>query len=32
MDMNFSKLQELVENKRAWSAAVNGGHKELDTI
>ena len=23
-DMNFSKLQELVENKRAWSAAVHG--------
>ena len=24
MDMNFSKLQEIVENRGAWSATVHG--------
>ena len=24
MDMNFSKLREIVEDRRAWSAAVHG--------
>ena len=27
MDMNFSKLQELVVDREAWHAAVRGGHK-----
>ena len=29
MDMNFSKLQETVKEREAWSAA--GRHKEADT-
>ena len=24
MDMNLSKLQEMVKNRKAWCAAVNG--------
>ena len=31
MDMNLSKLQEIVKDMEAWRAAVHGGHRELDT-
>jgi len=31
MSMNLRKLQETVKDRGAWSAAVHGGHKELDT-
>ena len=31
VDINLSKLQEIVEDRGAWSAIVHGGHKELDT-
>ena len=31
VEMDLSKLQETVKNKETWSAAVHGGHKELDT-
>ena len=30
MDMSFSKFQEVVKDREAWSAAVHGGHKESD--
>ena len=30
MDTNLSKLQEMVKDREAWSAAVHGGCKELD--
>ena len=31
MDMNLNKLWEIVEDRKAWGAAVHGGQKELDT-
>ena len=31
MDVNLSKLQEIVKDREAWHAAVHGGHKELGT-
>ena len=31
MDMNLSKLRELVKDREAWHAAVHRSHKELDT-
>ena len=31
MDMNLSKLQEIVEDRGTWRATVLGGHKESET-
>ena len=31
VDMNLSKLWEMVKDREAWRAAVHGGHKESDT-
>ena len=31
MDMNLSKIQEIVKDRGARRGAVHGGHKELDT-
>ena len=28
MDMNLSKLWEMVEDRGAWCAEIHGGHKE----
>ena len=30
VDMNLSKLREMVEDRGTWSAAVHGGRKGLD--
>ena len=30
MNVNLSKLQEMVRDRKAWHAAVRGGSKELD--
>ena len=30
LDMSSSKLQELVMDRKAWHAAVHGGHRESD--
>ena len=30
MDINLSKLWEMVEDTGAWCAEIHGGHKELD--
>ena len=30
IDMSLSKLWEMVKDRKAWHAAVHGGHKELD--
>ena len=30
MDVNLSKLREIVEDSETWCAAVHWGHKELD--
>ena len=30
IDINLSRLWETVKDKKAWCAAVHGGHKELD--
>ena len=32
VDMNLSKLKEVVKDKEAWHAAVHGGCKKLDVI
>ena len=31
MDINLSKLWEIVKDREDWPAAVHGGHKESDT-
>ena len=31
MDMNLSKLWEIVKDRKPWPAAVHGGHKEANT-
>ena len=31
MDMNLSKLWEIVKDREVWSAKVHGGQKEVDT-
>ena len=30
MNMSLSKLQEIVKDRKAWRAAVRGGHEESD--
>ena len=31
INMNLSKLWEMVKDREAWCAAVHGGHRESDT-
>ena len=31
VDMSLSKLRKTVKDRKAWCAAVRGGHKESDT-
>ena len=31
MEVNLSKLWDMVKDREAWYAAVHGGHKESDT-
>ena len=31
MEVNLSKLWEMVKDREAWHAAVHGGHKESGT-
>ena len=31
INMNLGSLWEMVRDRKAWCAAVHGGHKELDT-
>ena len=31
VDMNLSKLWEIVKDREAWYAAAHGGHRESDT-
>ena len=31
MNMSFSKLREIVKDKKAWCGAVHGGHKKSDS-
>ena len=31
MNMNLSKLWEIVKDREAWYAAAHGGHRESDT-
>ena len=31
VDMNLSKLWEIVKDRKPWPAAVHGGHKEANT-
>ena len=31
MDMNFSKLREIVKDREAWQCCSSWGHKESDT-
>ena len=30
MDMSLSEIQEILKDRKAWHAAVHGGHKESD--
>ena len=32
MDMSLSKLREMVKDRKAWHAAVHGGHKDITNI